>query len=186
MVRNYFLQNNRENNHMVKVFKDKIEIYEKNNQLKHKKINTCKGNNVSKFLCYFDKTNYTKLIKTIKNYDEIYIGKDLLNENNYIRNGMSIALRKNDYIYIIMDNNIIKFRLSKKIKIKNYYTYNGNNLVLYCYLKCDDRIILTSEFVYIKKTKIDKNNPLYYYKLYYNKPEYFKKIKYQIIPILYK
>lgn len=104
-----------------------------------------------------------KLIKIIKNYNEIFIGENKIKYSDYTENfvGSSILVELNNNNYIFIGMEIYKFKT--KEKINKFYSIMGNSMVPYPYGKTDKYIYLMIENVYLERNFTNIHPYLYYY-----------------------
>lgn len=105
------------------------------------------------------KQNIYKLFKTIKSYQNIFIGKDPMYKN-YTGNSILIELLDNLYMYI--GSEIYTFKTDEKIT--KYFSPVGNSDVPYPYAISKNYVYLMIEYIYYdKKLAFDQD----FYGVYY-------------------
>ena len=113
---------------------------------------------------FYDEPEYETLVYNIKNYKNIFIGKNTkkyrIYDKIYLGSSVLVEIKKNSYVFI--GSSIIQF--TTKEPIIEFHSIMGNNFVVYPFALTNDYAYLILENVYLERD-FDDNEP---YEVYYD------------------
>ena len=113
---------------------------------------------------FYDEPEYQTLAYNIKNYKNIFIGKNTkkyrIYDKDYLGSSVLVEIKKNVYVFI--GSSIIQF--NTKEPIIEFHSIMGNNFVVYPFALTNDYAYLILENAYIERDFND-NEP---YEVYYD------------------